>query len=67
MREATLRDRERYLTSVSNTNKYYYAGSSLQNPNLGNVIVLKNASKGYSWFASFRVQKQIRNFSASIA
>ena len=60
-------NRERYLTATANTNKYYSAGSSLQNPNLGNVILLKNSSKGYSWYASFRVQKQIRNFSASVA
>jgi hypothetical protein len=60
-------NRERFLTATANTNKYYSAGSSLQNPNLGNVILLKNTSKGYSWYASFRVQKQIRNFSFSVA
>jgi hypothetical protein len=58
-------NRTRYLTAVGTSNKYYFAGSSLQNPNLGSVILLKNASKGYSYYASFRIQKNIRNFSAS--
>ena len=60
-------NRMRYLTATANSNKYYYAGSSLQNPSLGNVILLKDASKGYTWYTSFRIQKQIRNFTASLA
>jgi len=59
--------RTRYLTSTANSNKYFFAGSSLANPNLGSVILLKNASKGYSYYATFRIQKTIRNFSASVA
>ena len=60
-------NRTRYLTATANSNKYYSAGSSLQNPSLGSVILLKNTSKGYSWYASARIQKNIRNFSASLA
>ena len=59
--------RQRYLTSTTGSNAYYFKGTSLASPNLGNVIVLKNASKGYSWYSSIRIQKNIRNFSASLA
>ena len=59
--------RFRYQTTTTGSNAYYYKGTSLTAPNLGNVIVLKNNSKGYSWYSSIRIQKNIRNFSASLA
>jgi Carboxypeptidase regulatory-like domain/TonB dependent receptor len=59
--------RFRYLTATAGSNAYYFKGTSLTAPNLGNVIVLKNSSKGYSWYSSIRIQKNIRNFSASLA
>jgi hypothetical protein len=60
-------NRTRFLTSVSNTNKYYFAGSSLQNPNIGNAILLSNTSKGFSYVATARVQKSWHNLLASVA
>ena len=59
--------RFRYQTTTAGSNAYYSKGTSLTAPNLGNVIVLKNNSKGYSWYSSIRIQKNIRNFSASLA
>jgi hypothetical protein len=48
------------------TNTYYYqavlANATLQNPNLGNVIWLGNSSKGWSYAATARISKTIRNF-----
>jgi hypothetical protein len=58
-------NRLRYQTATTTSNEYYYQGTSLTQPNLGSVIVLKNTNKGYSWYSSFRVQKTIHNFSAS--
>ena len=59
--------RYRYQTTTTGSNEYYYKGTSLTAPNLGSVIVLKNTNKGYAWYSSFRIQKNIRNFSASVA
>jgi hypothetical protein len=59
--------RERFLTTVPTSNKYYYAGTSLQDPNLGNVIVLANTSKGYSYSAVARIQKNFKNLNVSLA
>ena len=59
-------NRTRYLTSVANTNKYYY-GSNLSNPNIGNAILLSNTHKGYSYTATARVQKTWHNLFASVA
>ncbi|MDO6430980.1 carboxypeptidase regulatory-like domain-containing protein [Flavitalea sp. BT771] len=60
-------NRTRFLTSVSNTNKYYSAGSSLLNPNIGNAILLANTNKGYAYVATARVQKTWHNLIASLA
>ncbi len=60
-------NRLRYLTAVSTSNKYYFAGSSAANPNLGNAILMKNSSKGYSSTTTFRVQKTIKNLYLSAA
>lgn len=60
-------NRTRYQTSVSTSNKYYYAGTSLQNPNIGNVIILANTKKGFSYAATARVQKSWPNLTTSIA
>jgi len=60
-------NRLRYLTTVSTSNKYYFAGTSAANPNLGNAILMKNTSKGYSSTTTFRVQKTVRNLYVSAA
>ena len=57
-------NRIRYLTATANSNKYYF-GTTLENPNLGNAILMKNSSKGYSYNASLRVQKTVRNLFVS--
>jgi Carboxypeptidase regulatory-like domain len=52
-------------TAAYNTSNGYYVGSptaSLTNPNLSSVILLGNTNKGYSYQATFRIQKSIRNF-----
>ncbi|MEO7767710.1 MAG: TonB-dependent receptor, partial [Ferruginibacter sp.] len=59
-------NRLRYLTSTSNSNKYYF-GSTLANPNIGNAILMSNTSKGYSYTVTGRVQKTFKNLFASIA
>jgi len=59
-------NRLRFLAGA-NTNKYYYAGNSLQNPNIQNAILLSNTSKGYAYTATGRVQKSWRNLTASVA
>ncbi|MDE1193516.1 MAG: carboxypeptidase regulatory-like domain-containing protein [Arachidicoccus sp.] len=48
-------------------NKYYSTGTDLQHPNIGNVIVLANTHKGWSYTATVRIQKTFRNLNASIA
>ena len=60
-------NRLRYLTSVANTNKYYFAGTSAANPNLGNGILMKNTKKGYSSTTTFRVQKTVKSLYLSAA
>ena len=59
-------NRLRYLT-VPNSNKYYFSGSSLNNPNIGNAILMSNTSKGYAYTLTFRIQKSTRNFDMSAA
>jgi hypothetical protein len=58
--------RLRYLT-VPNSNKYYYAGTSLSDPNLGNAILMSNTSKGYAYTVTFRVQKSFKHLDLSAA
>jgi len=60
-------NRSRYLTTVSTSNKYYYAGTSAQNPNIGNSILMSNSSQGFVFTGTFRVQKSTRNFTGSLA
>jgi len=59
--------RIRYVQGPSTSNKYYYAGSSLSNPNIGNAILLSNTGKGYAYVATARVQKTWHNLIASVA
>jgi hypothetical protein len=59
-------NRMRYLTSVANSNKYYY-GTTLTNPNLTSAILMANSNKGFAYTATARVQKTYRNFFGSIA
>ncbi|MBD3750573.1 MAG: TonB-dependent receptor [Sphingobacteriales bacterium] len=43
-------------------------GATLANPNISDVILLKNTKKGYSYFATARLEKNFTNgFNASIA
>jgi len=61
-------NRMRYLT-VTNSNKYY-AGTptaSLENPNIGNAILMSNTSKGYVSTFTLKTQKNIENLSYGIA
>jgi hypothetical protein len=59
-------NRTRFLTSVTNTNKYYY-GTTLVNPNIGNAILMDNTSKGFVYTLTARVQKSVHNFSTGLA
>jgi hypothetical protein len=59
--------RLRYLTAVSTSNKYYYAGTSQSNPNLGTAILMSNSNKGYAYTATVRVQKTFRFLDLSAA
>lgn len=59
-------NRLRYLTSVSNSNKYYY-GTTLANPNIGNAILMKNTNKGYGFVSTVRIQKNTSKLSGGIA
>ncbi|GAB2825198.1 TonB-dependent receptor [Ferruginibacter profundus] len=54
-------------TTLNNSSKYYFAGTSAANPNLGNAILMKNSSKGYSSTTTFRVQKTIKSLYLSAA
>jgi len=54
-------------TTLNTSSKYYFAGTSAANPNLGNAILMKNSSKGYSSTTTFRVQKTIKNLYLSAA
>ncbi|HXB05801.1 MAG TPA: TonB-dependent receptor [Puia sp.] len=68
-------NRSRYTSSLTTTSgnaagNFYYNGAptaSLQNPTLQNAIWLGNTSKGYSYQAILRIQKNIRNFSIGAA
>ncbi len=69
-------NRMRYNTTGTSTsgyntsNAYYYpsaAAATLTNPRIGNVIVLNNASKGYAYTATVRVQRTFNNLTSGIA
>ena len=42
-------------------------GATLSNPNISDVILMRNASKGYAYFLTLQIQKSYNNFNASIA
>jgi hypothetical protein len=54
-------------TSGTNSSNKYYNGTTLTNPNLSNAILLANTNKGYSYAATFRVQKSFRHLFVSVA
>jgi carboxypeptidase family protein len=68
-------NRSRYNTTAtatggSNNSNTWYNGNptaTLQNPKIGNVILLSNASKGYSYAATAKVAKTWQNLYASVA
>ncbi len=60
-------NRTRYLTSVANTNKYYSAGTSLANPNIGNAILMSNSSQGYVYTLTAKIQRTTDNLAYGIA
>ena len=59
-------NRNRYLTSVANTNKYY-AGSTLANPNIGNAILMSNTNQGYVYTLTAKIQRNLENLSYGVA
>src|ERR1035437_7203727 len=59
-------NRTRYLTSVANTNKYYY-GTTLANPNIGNAILMSNSSQGYVYTLTAKVQRTTDNLAYGVA
>ncbi len=62
-------NRNRFLTSVANTNKYY-AGTptaSLSNPNIGNAILMSNTNKGYVYTLTAKIQRNTENLSYGVA
>ena len=54
-------NRMRYLTSTANSNKYWYGqgatGATADTPNISSAILMKNASKGYAYTLTARIQK----------
>ena len=54
-------------TSGTNSSNKYYNGTTLQNPNIGNAILLANTGLGYSYAATFRVIKNWPHLQASVA
>ncbi|SDG39437.1 TonB-dependent receptor [Chitinophaga filiformis] len=54
-------------TSLNTSNKYYSAGTSLADPNIGNAILMSNTSKGYAYNITGRVQKTYKNLYVSVA
>jgi hypothetical protein len=59
-------NRTRYLTSVANTNKYYY-GTTLANPNIGNAILMSNSSQGYVYTLTAKIQRTTENLAYGVA
>ena len=59
-------NRTRFLTSVANTNKYY-AGTTLQTPNIGNAILMSNTNQGYVYTLTGRIQRTKENLTYGIA
>jgi len=59
-------NRTRFITSVANTNKYYY-GTTLANPNIGNAILMSNINKGYVYTLTAKVQRTTENLTYGIA
>ncbi|MFX1703379.1 carboxypeptidase regulatory-like domain-containing protein [Chitinophaga sp. CC14] len=44
-----------------------YAGNSLSNPNISDAILMRNTNKGYSYFATIQLQKNLPNLYLSAA
>jgi hypothetical protein len=61
--------RTRFLTSVANTNKYYYGAgtTTLANPNIGNAILMSNTNQGFVYTLTFKVQRNAGNIAYGIA
>jgi len=59
-------NRTRFL-KVTNSNKYYYSGSSLSNPNIGNAILMSNTNQGYVYNLTLRVQRNTDKVSYGLA
>ena len=65
-------NRMRYLTGSATSNKYYYGqtASGVANadtPNISSAILMKNASLGYAYTLTARIQKTFRNLFVSLA
>ena len=60
-------NRTRFLTSVANTNKYYFAGTSLANPNIGNAILMSNTNQGYVYTLTAKIGRNKENLSYGVA
>ncbi len=60
-------NRTRYLTSVANTNKYYFAGTSLASPNIGNAILMSNTNQGSVYTLTAKIQRTTENLAYGIA
>ena len=63
--------RMRYLTGSSTSNKYWYGqgatGATADTPNISNAILMKNASPGYAYTLTARIQKTFHNMFISVA
>jgi hypothetical protein len=64
-------NRMRYLTGSATSNKYWYgqgaSGATADTPNISSAILMKNASPGYAYTLTARIQKTFRNFFVSLA
>ncbi len=62
-------NRVRYAGVTGSSNKIYSGagGATATNPNISTAILMKNTNKGFSYTATARVQKTIKNLFMSVA
>jgi hypothetical protein len=64
--DTRLRYNTSLTTSANTSNKYYY-GTTLENPNIGNAILMSNSSKGYGYTLTAKIQRTTENLAYGVA